>query len=536
MSFISTPSLDALVPPLSLLRAIQPNNMIFIHRGQTRVELANALSSIVNTPIPNSCRIWLLASEVEVILTFVVCSIMLYKKKALGKLWIFTRRVSRGGTFYVANAVFVLTLGVSCYLVAWDTFAVVIAGFSFAHKSVLEWLWVIPLPWLPLVIGAYVSIHGFAVGCSPRSSLSRINPNNAASRSKWYYVGIPKSAAVVNAVLIVPCVVFTGSTIALVGISGYTYYRAKHSAQHMLPPDLLEFIAKSASGKPIPLADSHVLASDELVWLARTVAANYMQVVRYVCLNLAVFAASAFGLLIPCFVYGIPNIISLVDHTCSRYAEPLPATCTSSLRKMWFLISTGRPRSHHSSVLINHETWKMTILAIGYISILIVCVPAYAWLPVYIVGDIFPHRMLSGDLGPPIYHAALSVSVISLVSCTFVALFCTVATLDPLFRAAIGLNIIRMQIPIDIQVEFHRSEHREHESASSTSAGGFLTSKGKVYDGRAKIPTITVKQSMSSVGTAVDRSPASAKFPDEPEGPDVITSTFDIEAGRPPRD
>ncbi|CDU24982.1 probable Dik6, novel virulence factor [Sporisorium scitamineum] len=522
----SAPDLDTPVHPLSLLHPVQPNNMIFIHRNQTRLELANALSPTVNTSLPASSRIWLLASEFEVIITFLVCSIMLYKKQALGKLWIITKRSSTHGTFYVANAVFVLTLGVALYLFAWDTVAVVVSGFSFAHISVLEWWWIVPLPWMPLVIGTYVSIHGFAVGCSPRSPLSRVNANIAAGRSKWYYVGVPNSAALVNAVLILPCLVFIGSTIGLVVMSGYDYYRAKAFAHHMLPSDLLVYIANHTSGKPATLVDGDALASDELVWLARTVAANYMQVHRWVCLNLAVFAAAAFALIIPCIVYGIPNIISLVDHTCSRYTQPLPTTCTTFPRKVWFLITKGRPTTDSISG-INLETWKMTILAIGYVWILILCIPAYAWLPVYLICDIWPNRVLTGDAAPAIYRAALAVSGISLISCTSVAIFCTVATLDPLFRAAIGLNIIRTQIPIDIKVEFHRSQYEESEVVGAGS-------EDLAYDGRAKTLTVMFKPSLSTMGS-VKRSPAESKFPDYPEDLDVIEPTVDIEAGIPPR-
>ncbi|CBQ68723.1 probable Dik6, novel virulence factor [Sporisorium reilianum SRZ2] len=522
MSATSPSNLDAPVPPLSLLHPIQPNNMLFIHRNQTRLELANALSLIVNTSIPSTSRVWLVASELEVIITFLVCSIMLYKKQALGKLWIITRRSSPGGTFWVANAVFVLTLGVSAYLMAWGTSAVAIVAFSYVHAAVLEWWWVIPLPWLPLVLGAYVSIHGFTVGCSPRSPLSRVHAANAAARSKWYYVGIPNSAAVVNAVLVLPSLLFTISTIALVGMSGHNYYHAKASARHLLPPDVQVYIADRSSGRSSSLADGDTLASDELVWMARIVAASYMQVHRYVCINLAVFAGAATALNVPCLMYGVPNIISLVDHAYSRYTEPLPANCTSFTRKLWFLLTQGRPRSDQTSASINLETWKMTILAIGYISILIVCIPAYGWLPIYIICDIFPHRMLSGDVSPVIHRAALAVSIISIISCTFVAIFCTVATLDPLFRAAIGLNVIRTQIPIDIQVEFHRSQFEEHVSNG-------------LYDGSAKTPTIRFKPSTSSMGSAPGKSPADSKFPDYPGDSDRFSATLDVEAATPPR-
>lgn len=453
--------LDAPARALSLSHAVDPNNMIFLHRGQTQQELIKALFKVMYVPQPRRSRIWLLASEFEVILTFLVCSIMLVKKRSLGKLWLITKRDSPHGSFYVANAVFVLVLGVSTYLVAWDITALIIAAFSFANISAMEWWWVIPLPWLPLVLGAYVSIHGFAVGCSPRSPLSSHQGQQAAAQ-KWYYLPVPKWPMLVNTSLILPCVLFSISTFGLVSMSGYHYYNAKALAHQILPADILLQIHSLAHNASQPFANTFMPASDELVWHARRVAAAYLESHRYVCINLSIFAAAAYALFIPCVIYGFPNCASLVDHACSRYPEPLPPNCTHFFRKLHFLLTKGKPTSEHSYGL-NIGTWKMTILAVMYMAILGGCVPAFAFIPVYIVAESFPHRMLTGNIESIVTNAVLIASLITIASCTFVAIFCTVATLDPLFRAAIGLNMIRTQIPIDITVIQHKSRHEEVE-------------------------------------------------------------------------
>lgn len=44
------------------------------------------------------------------------------------------------------------------------------------------------------------------------------------------------------------------------------------------------------------------------------------------------------------------------------------------------------------------------------------------------------------------------VSVFMFAMCAFLISFCTVVTLDPLFRSAIGLNVLRNQIPIDVKL------------------------------------------------------------------------------------
>ncbi|KAJ1024723.1 hypothetical protein NDA16_002763 [Ustilago loliicola] len=528
------PDLDAPTRALSLSHTVAPNNMIFLHRGQTQQQLVKALYTVMHAPQPSRNRIWLLASEFEVISTFLICAIMLIKKRSLGKLWIITKRDSPHGSFYVANAVFVLVLGVSAYLVTWDITALVIAAFSFANISSMEWWWVIPLPWLPLVIGAYVSIHGFAVGCSPRSPLSALNGQQSAAR-KWYYLPVPKWPALVNTSLILPCVLFFFSTIGLVAMSGFHYYHAKALAHQILPADILLQVHKLAHHAHDSFADEHLLASDDLIWLARRVAAAYFESHRYVSINLAVYAAAAFTIFVPCVIYGLPNIASLVDHACSRHPEPLPPACTGFCRKLCFLLTKGKPTSEHSVAHLNLGTWKMTFLAVMYIAILVSCVPAFAFIPVYIVAEIFPKCVLRGDIEPVMTKAVLAVSLITIASCTFVAVFCTVATLDPLFRAAIGLNMIRNQVPIDITVVQHKSRHEEVE-IGLTSPTSLLQEHGllnihELHSNRER--TIGFKPSMSTLQSATVPEEDKNGFADYPVDSIMHIAVDDVEAASP---
>lgn len=501
MAAATIADLDAPERIPSLLHSIDPNSMIFLHRGQTRLQLAKALSTVVYAPLPHSSRIWLVASEFEVILTFLVCAIMLYKKRALGHFWIFTKRTSQNGSFVVSNAVFTLVLGVASYLFAWDSLAMIISSFSFANISTMQWWCVIPLPWLPLVVSAYISIHGFTVGCSPRSPLSVINSHAGTAHKRWYYVPIGKSPIILNTLLVLPCVLFTISSIALVAMSCNTFFRAKAFAHHHLSPDLLHQMQDSAAGHPTSLPNPDDLASDELVWLARNVAARYMDVHRYVCINLAIFAAAAISIFIPCIGYGIPNVVHLVDHACSRYPQPLPASCKSFPRKLGFLVTKGKPVSSHSTTHLNLGSWKMTILAVIYVSILVVCVPLFGFIPIFIICDTFPHRVQTGNLVPPILHAVLAASIITILSCTFVALFCCVSTLDPLFRAAIGLNMLRTHVPIDIHVEVHQSRAEEHDLTLSPT---FVSKDPTMQASRKtslKIKTLTTMPSNSTLSS-----------------------------------
>lgn len=529
----NAPSLDQPGKPISLTDATDPASMLFLHRGQTQAQVVHALYTVMYAPIHRSHRIWLLASEFEVITTFLVCTIMLIKKKSLGKLWIVAKRASLYGSFYVANAVFVLVLGVATYLVAWDLTAIIVAALSFAKISSMEWWWIIPLPWWPLVIGSYFSIHGFILGCSPHSPLSAFNSQTAHARRKsWYYLPLPTSSTVFNTTLFLPCILFTFSTLTLTAISGRNHYQAK-ALSHILPTDILVQIRRSAHESTITFVDGNLPASDELILAARQVAAAYFETHRFVCINLVVFAACAFTIWIPCLLYGLPNVVNLVEHTCSRYPERPPPSCTTFFCKLHFLLTSGRPKSGQSATISNINTWKMTTLSVLYIFILVTCIPAFGFIPIYIVAATYPHQVQRGDIRPAMGNAILAVSLITIFSCTFVAIFCTVATLDPLFRAAIGLNIMRTQIPIDITVEQHRTRYEEFDPVSPTSSF-------KVQDGlglplqqqQGHERSISFKPSTSTLKSASNAPQRSGECSDLPAEHDPHVLTDDLAAPR----
>ncbi|SPO23842.1 related to Dik6, novel virulence factor [Ustilago trichophora] len=454
------PDLDAPGRPLSLTQAIDPNSLKFLHRGQTNAQIIQSLFTVIYAPWPKSNRAWLLASECEVALTFVVCALMLYNKRRMGKLWILTKRDSIHGTFYVTNSVFVLVLGVTTYLFSWSVTAMVVIASSYKGLSSMEWWWCLPAPWLPLVITAYISLHGFILGCSPRSPLSSSLAQNMSKRNRWFYLPLPKSSMVWNMTLFLPCLLLLISTVIITAFSGRSFYQAKALAQQLLSPVIHQQMNRLAHEARMDFPEANLPVSDDLIWTARTVAAAYFDCHRYVSMNSCIFAACAFGIWIPCLLYGLPNAVSLVEHACFRHPDQLPSYCSSFLGKLWFLLTKGKPKTEYSTTHLSISTWKMAILAVVYVEVLVISIPAFGWLPILLYRNAFPTGILAGDITETMRISILAVSIITISSCTCVAIFCTVATLDPLFRAAIGLNMIRTQIAIDIQV-VHRKSRRE---------------------------------------------------------------------------
>lgn len=92
------------------------------------------------------------------------------------------------------------------------------------------------------------------------------------------------------------------------------------------------------------------------------------------------------------------------------------------------------------------------VVSLFYVALLVFCTPAFGCLPIFIVANSFPRQLHTGDFSSTLRTAVILVSVFMFAMCAFLISFCTVVTLDPLFRSAIGLNVLRNQIPIDVKL------------------------------------------------------------------------------------
>lgn len=470
MSADAALSLDLPAQPISLLHKIDPTSMTFVHRGQTHAQLVHALYTSIYQPCSLSLRFLLLASEIEVILTLLLCVYIVTKKKRpFGNLWLLKKRESPYGTFYIANAIFTLVLSVAIYLIVWCGFALLVSAFSFLGHSSYSWWWANPLPWWPLIIGVYVSIHGFVLGCSPRSPLS-INRPTPSFANHWYYLPVPRSATIVNLTLIVPCALYTVTAFTLTAMAGSAYFQANQLSSRLLPADLAQQVHSYARNQAIIIENGQRPASDEHIWIARRVSAAYFETQRYVSIGCISAASCAFAILGICLLYGLPNCRSLVEHALSYYDEALPALCTSCPARLRFLLTKAKPSpdAGKNGSGLNINTWKMTMLALVYMGILVISAPSFGLVPLTMVVWSWKVGIPKGNIADPISFGMITVSIVSLLTCTMAAIFCSVATLDPLFRAAIGLNMIRNQIPIDIEVVQHKSVLQEDGESSPT--------------------------------------------------------------------
>ncbi len=197
--------------------------------------------------------------------------------------------------------------------------------------------------------------------------------------------------------------------------------------------------------------------------------------------------------------------MSLIDHACARYPEPLPDSCNSFHRKVWFMLTKGRPSAGDSSKDINLSRWKMTMLAVSYGLVMCASIPAFAWIPVYIVCDGW-QRIPTGNVVPTFTGSLSAVSLATIVSCTVVAGFCTVATIDPVFRAAIGLNVRRTTLPVDIKIEFEKVRRISIVRRFSNVERGAANVNG-LPTARVKPLALAFKPSSCSFGSSSKLSP-----------------------------
>ncbi|KIS67656.1 Dkh6 virulence factor [Mycosarcoma maydis] len=441
--------MDVPSPSLSLLRAISPYSMTFLHRGQTRAQVIDTLAKLIYVPETDGHRVWLLISQVECVIALLVSVYLLLRKKTYCTLWLVSKRESAFGGLYVTNAVFTLVIGIGVYLLAWRATAITATAFSIARRSSIAWWWIIPAPWTPLVVGAYVSMHGFILSSSPRSPLS---PVNSARNAEWFYLPVAKRPAVVNTTLVLAPVLYVMATLVICGFAAQQYHVAKHLASDILPIDILDKITYNSNSGHLDSSLTDVLASDDLLCASRRVAAAYLDVHRLVCINLILSSIGAFCISMAAGLYGVPNSVYLVDHACSLDATSAACTMNHVQKTMW-LISRGRStHSDQAAGSPSANTCKMTLFAQAYVWLIVICAPLFGVVPIVIVASSFPSEVQNGDFSPTLRVVIVMVSLIILVGVGLYVFICTVFTLDPLFRSALGLNLLRTRIRIEVKI------------------------------------------------------------------------------------
>ncbi|PWY97722.1 hypothetical protein BCV70DRAFT_44580 [Testicularia cyperi] len=456
-----------------IVSAFSVADLVFPGPIETNSDLIDFFDRLMKPRLATSTMGMLVATEVECAVTLLVCGFLLLKKRQMGKLWLFAVRRSTYGSFIVPNTVTVLVGGVAVYLLGWLALVGVIVIYTNQNAYMLDWLWVVPAPWIILDLAAYYSVFSFIVSSSPRSPLRNARMWTSM-RQTWFFLPIPSSPWIMNALIVVLGPLFGFGIAASNALSGFRWYWHTKPLAVNLELKLAGIGAQEMSN----IVDPQLAFEARLLWLELLKCWRLAEVGLILAGTLATFS---WALLL---AYGIANQANLILHTYDMYpnrhlrhcvtkrvysdlaerpashisttvSSEMDETCRqqhkSVFGKFIFLITEGRPKASEadqagnnatagSSTEVYHNTWKMTVFCLCQASLLVVALPLFIGAVHILTIWTWRSMRINADYGRSVNVLLVYVACISMTSCTYLAFYSTVITLDPLFKAVLGLQ------------------------------------------------------------------------------------------------
>ncbi|PWY97724.1 hypothetical protein BCV70DRAFT_142068, partial [Testicularia cyperi] len=421
----------------SYTKPIQASDLVFPNPIQSNADLALFAQRLLRPHIGRGVRALFIFTVVESFVTLLICAFLIFKRRQSGKFWLFTKRTTTFGTFIVPNTVTVLVCGVAAYLVAGIIFTAVIIGYGYDEtKPFMEWLWVVPGHWVILDLAAFYSVYGFILSCSPKSPLCN-SPLWTSLKRRWLFFPLPTSPWLMNGLVLIVGPAFMTTWITLMSYAGTTWY--SHSK-----PLVLSFMSKLDDITPGQMSDA---VDPALMGDARVVWASVLEVTRYVQLGLTTADVLMVMNWLALLAYGMANQANLVLHAYDMYPHDVPHPTVWS--KFVFIMTKGRPGNTSEAAFgsfestageIYQRTWKMTIFCLCQASMMLGSLPLFmgaikilliwGWKALYVEADITYCMNVS----------FVYVAIISICTCTYLVAYSTVITLDPLFKAVLGIH------------------------------------------------------------------------------------------------
>ncbi|EST07393.1 hypothetical protein PSEUBRA_003214 [Kalmanozyma brasiliensis GHG001] len=418
-------------------RAFTVDEFHFPHEMKTNGDLIRFAKPLLCPKPSKAVEIYMILDIIQSVMTFALCMSVMFKKGRTKNFRIFTLRKSPHGTFIVPNAIVWLLGLVSIYLLAWAGFCSYILFVQETGRPLIEWLWYIPLPWLPLALGTFYAAYGFVLTCTPRSPISNLAPTNKAShlatKLSWIHLPLPQSAWVMNTfVLGVPSamVVYNIVITALNGQQRALTHREGHDLYRQV-------LSKTHSQEWLDAAPT-----EELLYLTRVAWCDLGNVFRLCCAALASYMVLVLLVIAMVVFYSIPNQIYLMDHLVAIYpdddfVQPTRRSLPNILRA---LCRIGLPRNLHGPAYSAFKrTWMMVL--VGHTQMFCVLFGCSAFIvPVFYLYFVPWHRSLLGESADHevTFIVAYCISA-AFLTAGWVTAISGVLTFDDIFRAVSGL-------------------------------------------------------------------------------------------------
>ncbi|PWY97723.1 hypothetical protein BCV70DRAFT_233545 [Testicularia cyperi] len=499
-------SLSPYASSLGWLQPIRASGFVFPDAIETNDDLVRFSHHLLRPRIVKPVLGVLIFTEIESVVTICACILILYKKSQTGKLWLFQTRKSTHGTFVVPNTVTTLVAGTIAYIICylmWGASVIHYYHSNPAETFVLDCLWMMPGPWILLDLAAFYSIYGFVISCSPKSPIASSHMWTSFKR-KWLFVPLPKSPWLMNGLILVLGPIFVAATTTLVGLSGHRWFTIAKPMARALSSKLAQLAPEAMQDAVDPI----LLEEAREMWAAMVRSWQMSEFALMCTDSLAIFAW------IICLTWGLANQVYLVSHAYEMYPyrrapssgraaspewrsaskmsssgasstgtaveDPTDEACTekshsSVWSRLWFLLTDGRPRgsdvalkegtSTSGSAETYQKTWKMTLFCLCQASLLIAGVPLFIGSAHILLNWAWPALAVKGDIATCLNVKMCYVAFVTFACCTYLVVFSSVMTLDPLFKAVLGLNS-----KADDSAASRKSSHRPTTSGLALAA------------------------------------------------------------------
>lgn len=132
----------------NLFRTIHPDNLHLPHHATlTNGALYDFMNPLLRPGLSIGVKVFMLCDVVQCLVTFGVCSYVVFRKGRARKMTLFSLRRSQYGIFIVPNAVCILLFGVCVYLLFWSGYCTYIVAMDMMGRTYADIVWLIPYPW-----------------------------------------------------------------------------------------------------------------------------------------------------------------------------------------------------------------------------------------------------------------------------------------------------------------------------------------------------------------------------------------------------
>ena len=367
----------------NMFKAIRLDELQYPYEMKTNAQLIDFANTMIRPRPSRPVEIYMILDIAQSLFTFGVCAYVMLKRGRMKDARFFTFRKSPSGTFIVPNAILVVLSLFGCYLLSWMIFSAwIVFGVQFRNRPLVEWLFYIPLPWLPLGLAAFYGAYGFVITCSPRSPLSNLLGKKGegllTSNRGWMYLPLPQSALLMNTFMVSVGVVMVGYNFVLTALNGRRM-ASTHQVQRdvysrlLVPHHSQEWLDAAPTEETLMLVRLGWQGLGNVYLLCCAAVASYMVIIV---LTVAMLV-----------LYALPNQIFMLENLCRIYPDhdlnqPQQRSLLGTLRMLWKI---GSPRKLQGSTFSAFKkTWMMTVVGHSQVILILGGLLTYAVPPFYL--------------------------------------------------------------------------------------------------------------------------------------------------------